>query len=242
MHHVRVDRHMEGVLFDYGGTLVSNREADEILYSILTSLDIAIGRQEFDSTFMKMRSYWEEHYSSLPRGNRWSGQIMEDCNVFFLKSAGFFSNPEETASLIREKWSTFDRRTLFPDVSGTLAAIRKASFRIGIVSQNRMMSDVLRSELNSLGIGHFFDAVVTSEEEGYDKPDPGIFLAASSKLGIQPERLFHVGDIFEKDVAGALAAGMSPVLLDREEKDTSGYVPKIRRLDELIPIITARSW
>jgi hypothetical protein len=85
---------MEGVLFDYGGTLVSNKESDEILYSILTSLDIMIGRQEFASAFLRMHSYWEEHYSSLPRGSRWSRQIMEDCDVFFLKSAGFFHVPK----------------------------------------------------------------------------------------------------------------------------------------------------
>jgi putative hydrolase of the HAD superfamily len=129
---------------------------------------------------------------------------------------------------------------LFPDVPGVLAAIRKASFSIGIVSQNRMMSDALMDELKSSGIAHYFDAVVTSEEEGCDKPDPRLFLAASSKLDIPPERLFHVGDIFEKDVAGARAAGMSPVLLDRDGIDTGGYEPKIRRLDELLPIITAR--
>ena len=242
MHHERGDWRMEGVIFDYGGTLVSNREADDILYDILTSIGIMIDRQEFASAYLKMRSYWEEHYSSLPGGSRWSRQIMEDCNIFFLKSAGFFSSPEETSSLIEEKWNAADRRTLFPDVPGALAAIRKTSFGMGIVSQNRMMSDDLQNEMNSLGIGHFFDAVITSEEEGHDKPDPGLFLAVSSKLGIPPERLFHVGDIFEKDVAGALAAGMSPVLLDRDGKDASGYEPKIRQLDELLPIITARSW
>ena len=141
---------------------------------------------------------------------------------------------------MEERWSAFDTRVAFPDAADTLGAIRDASIKTGVVSQNRMMSSELKNEMESLGIAHLFDTVVTSEEQGFDKPDPGLFLAASSKLEIPPARLFHVGDIFDKDVAGALAAGMTPVLLDRDGTDKSGYVPKIRSLTELVPMVISR--
>lgn len=240
MVHGSENRLMDGILFDYGGTLVSNREADEILYDILTSLNIKIDRQIFASAFAGMNAYWHERYSSQPRGRRWSRYIMEDCDTFLLESIGLTSNAGETAAMMEERWSAFDTRVAFPDAADTLGAIRDASIKTGVVSQNRMMSSELKNEMESLGIAHLFDTVVTSEEQGFDKPDPGLFLAASSKLEIPPARLFHVGDIFDKDVAGALAAGMTPVLLDRDGTDKSGYVPKIRSLTELVPMVISR--
>ena len=49
---------------------------------------------------------------------------------------------------------------------------------------------------------------------GFEKPDPRIFQAALEPLGIAPEGVLYVGDIYEVDVVGARRAGMDVVLLD----------------------------
>ena len=51
-------------------------------------------------------------------------------------------------------------------------------------------------------------AVIDSREVGLDKPDPRIFLAALSELGVAPAEAAHVGDSVPRDVKGALAAGL----------------------------------
>ncbi len=151
----RGGRRFEGVLFDYGGTLVSNREADEILFEILTFLNIPVDRKKFDVAFASMRAYWHERYSSMPRGSRWSRRIMEDCDSFLLQSIGISSNVAGTAAAIQDNWSAVDRRVPFSDVHSALAAIRNASLRTGVVSQNSMMSRSLKSEMETLGIAHY---------------------------------------------------------------------------------------
>ncbi len=60
-----------------------------------------------------------------------------------------------------------------------------------------------------------------------------------SKVGIPPERLMHVGDIYEKDVEGARAAGMTPVLLDRDGRFRNSHVVRIEGLAEIVSMVTA---
>jgi putative hydrolase of the HAD superfamily len=57
--------------------------------------------------------------------------------------------------------------------------------------------------------------VAISGTLGVAKPDPRIFKAALDEAGADPAATVHVGDQPVNDVAGALAAGITPVLIDR---------------------------
>lgn len=47
---------------------------------------------------------------------------------------------------------------------------------------------VIEIVLNHLGVGEWFDAVVTSEDVANQKPAPDIFLEAARRIGVAPER------------------------------------------------------
>ena len=52
-------------------------------------------------------------------------------------------------------------------------------------------------------------------EAGAAKPDPAIYRTALGKIRCESEEALFVGDSLETDVAGAEAAGMRALLLDR---------------------------
>jgi FMN phosphatase YigB (HAD superfamily) len=55
----------------------------------------------------------------------------------------------------------------------------------------------------------FFDVTVFSNEFGYAKPDPRIFVHTLGELGGIPSgQALHVGDLEELDVEGARRAGL----------------------------------
>ena len=71
--------------------------------------------------------------------------------------------------------------------------------------------------LSKLGLTHFFDSVVISAEVGIKKPDPRIFDSALKQTGMQPKEVVYVGDT-EDDTKAARAAGIVPILIQRENE------------------------
>ena len=64
----------------------------------------------------------------------------------------------------------------------------------------------------------YFDAVLTSVDVGYRKPNKAGFLELLRSLEVSPAEMVYVGDE-EKDIAGANAAGIVSVLIDRDGKN-----------------------
>jgi putative hydrolase of the HAD superfamily len=113
----------------------------------------------------------------------------------------------------------------FPDAATALGTLRALGIRAAVVSN---WDCSLGGLLAELGLGGLLDAVVTSAETGVRKPDPRIFRAALDAVQCPPERAILVGDSLEVDVAGARAAGIRSVLIDRGA--TGGDVDDVERI------------
>jgi len=92
----------------------------------------------------------------------------------------------------------------------TLAALSARSYRIAVVSN---ADGRVRALLDSAGLSPWLEFVVDSAEVGVEKPDPRIFHEATGRLGVPPSACAYVGDIYEIDVVGAAAAGLTTVLI-----------------------------
>lgn len=101
---------------------------------------------------------------------------------------------------------------VFPDVEPTLEALRARGCTLGIVSN--FDSRVVRI-LEGLGLAAWFASVTLSSAVGATKPDPAIFAEALARHGVGSAQALHVGDAPEEDAAGARAAGLRAVLIDR---------------------------
>lgn len=100
---------------------------------------------------------------------------------------------------------------LFPDARPALAAL--AGLPLGLVTNGE--SALQREKVAALGLEPALDVVLVSSEIGPPKPEPDIFLAAAARLGVEPQGCLMVGDRLDRDIAGALAAGMSAAWLRR---------------------------
>lgn len=74
----------------------------------------------------------------------------------------------------------------------------------------------LHDVLAATGLRDLLDGVVCSAEVGASKPSAAPFARALTLAGVAPEHAVHIGDSPAEDVAGARAAGIEPVLLDRD--------------------------
>ena len=115
----------------------------------------------------------------------------------------------------------------------TLAALRGRGYRVAVVSN---ADGRVRGLLEDTGLAAFLEFIIDSAEVGVEKPDPRIFHAATDRLGLPPGRCAYVGDIYEIDVAGALEAGLQPVLIGGgPAPETVLRVPDLWTLLNLFP-------
>jgi putative hydrolase of the HAD superfamily len=134
----------------------------------------------------------------------------------------------------------------FPEARDVLRAVREILSETPHVSERPLgvitngPAEVQRAKIELLGVGDLVDFAIISGEFGVAKPDPAIFRAALDRAGVEPEEAIFVGDSVEFDMAGARAADIPPVWVNRHGQVWSepGWRPvrEIRSLDE-VPLL-----
>ncbi len=101
---------------------------------------------------------------------------------------------------------------LAPGALDLLVALRARGCRIGIVSNG--FAATHHQKIDRLALRPHIDGLFLADEMGMVKPDPRVFAHACAVLGSDPARTAMVGDRYDRDVAGAHAAGLFTVWLD----------------------------
>jgi putative hydrolase of the HAD superfamily len=107
---------------------------------------------------------------------------------------------------------------LFPETMSTLIHLKAKGYHLGVISNGLTIKQY--EKLVRLGLHHFFDSVVTSQEANVEKPDIAIFKMAMEKMGCKAENSVMIGNSFNDDILGAINAGMSAVFLTPELKES----------------------
>jgi putative hydrolase of the HAD superfamily len=96
-----------------------------------------------------------------------------------------------------------------PGAIDTIDSLRRAGLVVVIVTNSDGHGE---ENLRDCGFGGV--PVVDSTVVGAAKPDPRIFEIALTRAGVTPAETVHVGDTLANDVAGAHAAGITPIHVD----------------------------
>ena len=99
-------------------------------------------------------------------------------------------------------------RQLASTTHALLESLRDRGLKLGLVSNAIDPPELLRRDLEHLGVAQRLDVAVFSSEVGRRKPDPVIFRHTLDLLGVVPADALFVGDTLATDIAGAAALGM----------------------------------
>lgn len=126
------------------------------------------------------------------------------------------------------------------DLGPTLAGIRDAGLRLGVISNTFIPGFVHDRHLEMTGLLEFLPVRVYSSEVGYRKPDKRIFQAALTRLGVPAAQTLFVGDLVKTDIIGARRMGMKTALKQpfanlRPHRIADHVVRTIADLVELLP-------
>ena len=112
---------------------------------------------------------------------------------------------------MEQRWSHSAHFELYDDALPALERFGERGLKVGLLSNSsRNLADFVDHH------GLEADAVLTSHAHGKTKPHESIFRAVLELLDVEAPQAAMVGDTLHEDIEGALAVGMTAVLLDRE--------------------------
>jgi putative hydrolase of the HAD superfamily len=230
---------MDAILLDLFGTVVAygdvvqgTRVAWEGIHTVLQELGSSLAYDAFVPL-------WEEAFNTpLTPADDCHETVFVGKMARFMRDCGLPSEPDATRRAVDNCLAGWDAFLDLPaDVIPTLCALRR-DYRLALVS-NFDHPPYARELLDRLGLTLCLDAIVISGELRIDKPDPRIVHHALTAVECSAERAVFVGDTLNSDIAGALAAGCLPVLIDRRGRHPDYAGHRIERMGQL-PELLAR--
>jgi HAD superfamily hydrolase (TIGR01509 family) len=135
----------------------------------------------------------------------------------------------------------------YPETRDALDCLRALGVKQAIITNSPWDTPARlpRADLERWGMANYFAAFICSGDVPWRKPNPSFMQAAADALGVAPEECLVVGDTLEVDVAGAVAAGMPAVWINRDDEALPPGGPQptwtAGELGEVVGIVGARS-
>ncbi len=192
----------KAVIFDLYGTLVANF-SESAHQEVLRQMAAVLGAPP--DNFIHL---WFDTYEQRAIGEISSP---EDNIRYVCKKLGISPDEERIAEAAKIRYD-FTRRNLrpWPEAVPVISLLKALGYRLALISD---CSAETPASWNDTDLAPLMHVTVFSCRVGLKKPDPGIFLAATSQLGVRPEDCLYVGDGASQELAGAKKVGMHPVMI-----------------------------
>jgi HAD superfamily hydrolase (TIGR01509 family) len=125
----------------------------------------------------------------------------------------------------------------FKGVRDTLKQLKERGYLLGIITDTANPIHVKLAWFERGGFGHVWDSIISSQEFGFEKPDPRIYAAALQQLGLSADQAVFVGHCPE-ELNGASLAGMKTIAFNYEATTMADvYIEKFSDL-LTVPVIS----
>jgi HAD superfamily hydrolase (TIGR01509 family) len=206
---------IDGVLFDYGQTLVTftypKTELLEVIRNFRPTIEETTGApapaaevlleevlmplEEFVSSQSEDEVDWlEVAKASWER----SGMVLPDGLLYEIVNA------EQMC------WDGILR--VDDDAVAVLSLLKARAIKRAICSNAPFPPEMMRRQVDANGIGALMDGVVFSSMIGKRKPAPEMYIAALDAIGVEPARALFVGNRVREDYEGPRSLGMRAVI------------------------------
>jgi FMN phosphatase YigB (HAD superfamily) len=230
-------RDVDGVLFDYGRTLVTFTYPTQELLGVLRDfhprIEAALGvpAPEADAILHDVLLPMEKYV------NRMSEDEVDYMDVYrdSWRRAGMRLPDDLLHEILDAEQRCWDHAVrVDADAPRVLAWLGGQGIKRGICSNAPFPPEMMRRQVQSNGIADRVEAMVFSSEIGRRKPAPEVYEAALAAIDTRAERTLFVGDRVREDYEGPRALGMRAVIVTAhaDERPPDG-VPAIKSLAEL---------
>ncbi|MDE0916087.1 MAG: HAD family hydrolase [Planctomycetota bacterium] len=225
----------EAVLFDLDNTLYEYAPCNEV--GLLAAEQVLAGRFSLgEGRFRELHDQVRVELAEELRGSAAS----HERSLFFKRiaerasaSEGRGSQPALAVHMVEAYWGAFIKRMEPAPYAHEQLSLLAGTHRLALVSNHTNLAQLKKVE--ALGFAPYFEAIITSEEAGVEKPHARIFELALQALGVSSDRAVMVGDDFKADYQGARSAGLEALLYTGFAASPQAHaeVASVASLDEL---------
>ena len=204
------NRRLKAVIFDLFGTLVSpfsRKQNEQLLTKIAAVLSVdrvGFARMwNYDTVIDRVTGVFPTTHDNIKHICRSLGVQVDEASL-------------KAVARIRVEHT---RLTLEPRANAvaTLTRLRKSGYTVGLLSNCSADVPLVWQETP---FAPLLESPVFSCSVGLMKPDPRIYAETCRRLSVEPADCLYVGDGSDRELTGALEAGMTPVLLRVSLEDT----------------------
>jgi HAD superfamily hydrolase (TIGR01509 family) len=206
-----VVRAFDGVLFDFGHTLFTNRSAQECAAEFRKASAQDVDPDAYASVWAEIRQLSRQP-AELAKGRDLSPALHRKCWMELLAPLDQLATG--LAQFTYELDSSPEGWEPYPDAVPVLTELRRRDIRIGIVSD---CGWDIRDVFKVHGLDELVDSYDLSFEHGVCKPAAQMFASACTQLSVEPNRALMVGDTPSAD-CGAAALGIVTLILPARDR------------------------
>lgn len=217
---------IKAIFIDYTGTIIQEKGAD------IEEVVMRLWKNSTLETPKDTVKYWWSNLKKLEEKSYGDTFLTEDEIVDHLldllaREKGLTDDFSELHKLCQRFWMY---APVFEDVK---EFFEKCEVPVYVITNNGacyVQECMERNHLKPAGI-------VSGEMVRAYKPHKELFQKALEISGCRADEVIHIGDSVTSDVKGAYAAGITPVLIDREGESQCTECKVIRRLAEVLPLL-----
>lgn len=221
---------LKAVFVDYTGTIVKEEGPDiqEVISRTYRNSDI--------ESPQAMVSYWWKLLNEYEEKSCGSSYISEDDIVDELlniceRELHLEENMEELHAAFQRFWM------YAPAYEDTKEFFENCPLPVYIISNNA--GKYIEESMKDKGLHPA--GIISSDMARAYKPHRAVFEKALEVSGCRADEVIHIGDSVSSDVEGAIAAGIRPVLIDREGTKAAEGVLAVKSLIEVLPLLDSQS-
>lgn len=122
------------------------------------------------------------------------------------------------------------------DGAKEILAYLKPNYRLHIITNG--FEEIQTIKLQSGGIDHFFEKIITSEKAGFKKPFSGMFRYAMKHCKAEPDTSIMIGDNLNTDIKGARGYDIDQVFFNpervRHDEDVTHEITHLAQLENIL--------
>ena len=209
------------IIFDLDNTLISwEKEYNYEINKALKKLNIPYTEEEANQISIAFDEY-ENAYLTFQK----------DKMVQFINEYTKKQYPKELVYEIIKGWESCVPERIEPEIIELLEYLKE---KYELVILTDWYIDSQKARLEKVGILQYFQDVYGAEKTKR-KPYPEAFLQAIGNN--KPEECVMIGDSFERDIKGAIQAGLKAIYYCPIDNDKKGEFVKVRKLEELRKVL-----